>query len=192
MPLLRTSLVALAVGAAAVSTGVVATSATATPAPVSAVTASVPATDLTPGSPAGGSPAGGSPAAGSPAAGSPAAAGIRPGGRVRAWWTGLTDAQRQCLEDANLRRPVGPLDDAERATLRSQVEAAATACGVELPFARARAFWDGLSDTQRQCLDEAHVTRPLGPLSQADRHQLRQDLAAAATQCGVTLPTARS
>jgi hypothetical protein len=164
MPALRTSLVILAVGGAAVTTGVGATSATAAPTPVRAVAAAAPAGTAAP-------------------ADGPA---VR--GKVRAWWSGLTDTQQQCLEDAGIRRPVGPLDDAQRATLRSQVEKAAATCGVELPFARARAFWDGLSDTQQQCLKAADVTRPWGPLTKEQRQQVRKDLAAAASACGVTLP----
>ena len=164
MPVLRTSLVALAVGAAVVTTTVVTTTATAAPDPVAAVTA----------------------AAG--ADGSGTTPGPNAGGTARSWWRGLTDAQRQCLRDADIRRPVGPLDDAERATLRRSVEAAAGSCGVELPFARARAFWDGLTDAQQQCLRDADVTRPWGPLTRDQRQQLRQDLRAAAEACGVTPP----
>ncbi|MBM6399220.1 hypothetical protein [Phycicoccus sonneratiae] len=165
MPALRTSLVALAVGGAAVTTGIVATSATAAPAPVAAVDAvSVAATadDTTP------------------------QAKIHPG---RAWWKKLSDTQKQCLEDAKVSRPVGPLDDSERKALRDQVTAAAQKCGVELPFPKARAFWNDLSDTQKQCLDDAKVTRPWGPLSKEQRQSVRADLKAAAEKCGVELPT---
>lgn len=164
MPALRTSLVALAVGGAAVTTGVVATSATAAPAPVAAVdavSAGVTTDDAAP------------------------QAKVNPG---RAWWKKLSDTQKQCLTDAKVSRPVGPLDDAERQALREQVTAAAQKCGVELPFPKARAFWNDLSDTQKQCLDDAKVTRPWGPMSKEQRQALRADLKAAAEKCGVTLP----
>jgi Spy/CpxP family protein refolding chaperone len=164
MPALRTSLVALAVGGAAVTTGIVATSATAAPAPVAAVdavSAGVATDDAAP------------------------QARIQPG---RAWWKKLSDTQQQCLEDAKITRPVGPLDDAQRTALREQVTAAAGKCGVELPFPKARAFWNDLSDTQKQCLDDANVTRPWGKLTKEQRQAVRADLKAAAEKCGVTLP----
>ncbi len=161
MSALRTSLVALAVGGAAVTTGLVATNATA--APVAAVTAVAddPSSDT-------------------------ATAPVRHG--VRQWWKDLTETQRQCLRDAKITRPVGPLDDAERAALREQVSKAADACQVELPFPKARAFWNGLSDTQKQCLDDAKVTRPWGPLTKDQRRAVRSDLRAAAEKCGVEVP----
>ncbi len=164
MPALRTSLVALAVGGAAVATGVVATTAaSAAPAPVAAVDAvsAASADDAAP------------------------QARIHPG---RAWWKTLDDTQRRCLEDAKVSRPVGPLDDAEKAALREQVTAAAQKCGVELPFPKARAFWGSLSDTQKQCLDDAKVTRPWGPMTKEQRREVRADLRAAAEKCGVELP----
>ena len=162
MPVLRTSLITLAAGGAVVLTGLAATSAIAAPTPVAAVTAvSSDAPDGTDGV-------------------------ARQG--ARRWWKDLTDTQRQCLSDAKITRPVGRLDDAERATLRGQVTEATTACGVELPFPRARAFWDGLTDTQQQCLEDADVTRPWGPLTAEQRRQVRTDLRAAAETCGVTLP----
>lgn len=169
MSVIRTSLVALAVGTAVVTTTVAATTATAAPGPVAAVTAAAAGTD-----------------------GSGTTAGSVAGGTARAWWRGLTDAQQQCLRDADIRRPVGPLDDAERAALRRSVEAAAGSCGVELPFAKARAFWDGLTDAQQQCLRDADVTRPWGPMTRDQRQQLRDDLRAAAEACGVTVPRAAS
>ncbi len=107
---------------------------------------------------------------------------------IRQWWQDLSDEQQQCLQDADLRRPVGRLDDAERAAVRERVQAAADACGVELPFPRARAFRASLTDEQRQCLEDAGLTRPVGPMTTADRQELRQDLEAAAEGCGITLP----
>ncbi len=170
MPALRTSLVALAVGGATLTTGLVATSASAAPARVAAVAAADGST----------APADGSTA---PADGShPLRAGIRQ------WWQDLTDEQRQCLEDADLRRPVGPLDDAERATVREQVRSAADGCGVELPFPRAREVRNHLTDEQRACLQGAGLTRPVGPLTGDERRSLREDVRAAADECGVTLP----
>ncbi|QKE83335.1 hypothetical protein [Arthrobacter sp. NEB 688] len=164
MPALRTSLVALAVGGAAVATGVVATTATAAPAPVAAVDAV---------------------SAASTADDTAPQARIHPG---RGWWKKLDDTQRQCLEDAKVSRPVGPLDDAEKKALRDQVTAAAQTCGVELPFPKARAFWDDLSATQKQCLDDAKVSRPWGPMTKDQRREVRADLKAAAQTCGVELP----
>ncbi len=172
MPALRTALVTVAAGGAVVATGVVATTATAAPAPVAAVAA----------------------VQADPAdASSDSTAGDRPGRPgARQWWKGLTDAQQQCLKDADLTRPVGPLDDAERAALREQVTEAADACGVELPFATARAFWGNLTDEQQQCLKDADVTRPWGPMTREERQQVRADLRDAAEACGVELPERRS
>lgn len=163
MPALRTSLIALAVGGAAVTTGIVATSATAAPAPVAAVTAVADeaSTEAT-------------------------TTAVRHG--AKKWWKNLSDSQRECLQDAKITRPVGPLDDAQRKALREQVSKAAEACDVELPFPKARAFWNDLSDTQKQCLDDARVTRPWGPLTKEQRQAVRADLEAAAEKCGVTLP----
>ena len=48
---------------------------------------------------------------------------------------------------------------------------------------------DGLTDTQRTCLEDAAVTRPWGPLTKEQRQQVRADLRAAAEKCGVTVPT---
>ena len=107
---------------------------------------------------------------------------------ARGWWKKLTDEQRTCLQGAAITRPVGPLDDAERAALRAKVEAAAKKCEVTLPFAKARAFWNGLTDEQRQCLEDAAVTRPWGPLTKEQRQQVRGELRAAAQKCGVTVP----
>ncbi len=163
MPALRTSLIALAVGGAAVTTGIVATSATAAPAPVAAVTA----------------------VADEASTGATTTA-ARQG--ARKWWKGLSDTQRECLQAAKITRPVGPLDDAQRKALREQVSTAAEGCDVELPFPKARAFWNDLSDTQKQCLDDAKVTRPWGPLTKEQRQAVRADLKAAAEKCGVTLP----
>jgi hypothetical protein len=167
MTRLRTTLLALGAAAAVIGTGaVVATSAMATPAPVAAVEQL--GVDATPVS---------------------TAADAAPRAAARGWWKKLTDEQRQCLQDTKITRPVGPLDDAQRAALRAKVEAAAEKCDVTLPFAKARAFWDGLTAEQRQCLQDAAVTRPWGPLTQEQRQQVRADLRAAAQQCAITLPT---
>jgi hypothetical protein len=167
MSRLRTSLVVLAAGAAVVTAGVVvATSATAAPTPVAAVEQLAAPED----------------------GGAPVTDGMPAHARARGWWKRLTDDQRSCLKGAGITRVVGPLDDAERATLRAQVEAAATRCGVELPFAKARAFWNTLTDEQRACLEDAAVTRPWGPLTKEERQAVRSDLRAAAKACGVTVP----
>lgn len=172
MTRLRTTVIALAAGTAVIAGGaVVASSAMATPAPVAAVEQlGVDATPVT------------------------TAADASTDGRsarvaARGWWKRLTDEQRSCLQDARITRPVGPLDDAERAALRAKVESAAAACDVTLPFARARAFWDGLTDEQQACLEDAAVTRPWGPLTREQRQQVRSELRAAAQKCGVTMPT---
>lgn len=176
MPALRTTLVAVGIGAATLTTGaLVATSATAAPAPLAAVeqlAASDPATA----------------ADATDATGTASADGLART-RARGWWTGLTDTQRACLQDQRITRPVGRLDDAERAALRVKVEAAAKTCDVTLPFARARAFWDGLTDEQRTCLKDAGVNRPWGPLTREQRQAVRTDLEAAAETCDVSLPT---
>jgi len=169
---LRTTLIAVGAGTALLATGaVVASNATATPAPVAAVEQL--GVDPTPVSPA-----------------ADPARDVAPGrAGARGWWTKLTDEQRTCLEGAKITRPVGPLDDAERAALRAKVEAAAAECSVTPPFAKARAFWNGLTAEQRSCLQDAALTRPWGPLTKEQRQQLRADLKAAAATCGVTVPT---
>lgn len=175
MTALRTCLAVLALGGATATTGVVATSAFATPAPVAAVEAALAA------EPAGTSSETSGGATEDATSDAPARA-------ARGWWRGLTDSQQACLRTEVGTRPVGPLSDAERTALRETVRKAADACDVELPFARARAFWDGLTEAQRQCLRDADVQRPWGPLSKAERQAVRADVAAAAKECGVTLP----
>ena len=179
MSRLRTTLVALGVGTALVATGaVVASNALATPAPVAAVAAAEFGPD----------PMGARVGTAADTDRRRRHRRCHPRAAARGWWNKLTDAQRTCLKDAAITRPVGPLDDAERAALRAKVEAAATKCDVTLPFAKARAFWDGLTDEQRSCLQDAAVTRPWGPLTKEQRQQVRADLRAAAQKCGVTLP----
>ena len=181
MSRLRTTLVALGVGTALVATGaVVASNALATPAPVAAVAA---VTEFGP------DPMGARVGTVADTIGDATTDGATPRVAARGWWNKLTDAQRTCLRDAAITRPVGPLGDADRAALRGKVEAAAAKCDVTLPFAKARAFWDGLTDEQRSCLQDAAVTRPWGPLTKEQRQQVRADLRAAAQTCGVTLPT---
>jgi len=168
---LRTTLIAVGACTALLATGaVVASNATATPAPVAAVaqlgvdaTAVRTAADTT-------------------------ADGAAVRTAARGWWKQLTDAQRTCLQGEHVTRPVGPLDDAERAALRAKVEAAATKCSVTLPHPKARAFWNGLTDAQRQCLEDAAVNRPWGPLTKEQRQQVRAELRAAAQKCDITLP----
>lgn len=169
MPRLRTSLTVLALGGATLATGLVATSAGAAPAPVAAVEAAMPAV----------------PAADGASTGSASAT---PARAARGWWKDLTDTQQACLKKEVGTRPLGPLSDAERQALRARLAKAADACDVELPFARARAFWDGLTPEQQTCLRDADVQRPWGPLTDVERRTVRADLAAAAKECGVTLP----
>ena len=173
MPALRTTLIAVGIGAATLTTGaVVAASATAAPAPRAAV--ELLATTA-------------APAAATDTDGTASATTART--TARGWWSRLADSQRACLQDQGITRPVGPLDDAERAALRTKVESAAGTCDVTLPFAKARAFWSGLTDEQQACLEDAGVNRPWGPLTQEQRRAVRADLAAAARTCGVTPPT---
>lgn len=182
MTRLRTTLVAAGLGTALIATGaVVATNALATPGPVAAVA------EFGPDPMAAGTTAqtvAGSTTDATATTGTPA-----PRAAARGWWNKLTDEQRSCLQAAKITRPVGPLDDAERAALRAKVEAAASTCQVTLPFAKARAFWAGLTDEQRTCLKDAAVNRPWGPLTKEQRQQVRADLEAAAQKCGVTVPT---
>lgn len=182
MPTLRTTLVAVGIGAATLTTGaLVATSATAASAPLAAVEQlAVAGTTATADTATAAEP---TDATGTASADGPART------KARGWWKGLTDTQRSCLQDQEVTRPVGPLDDAERAALRVKVEAAAKTCDVTLPFAKARAFWDGLTDEQRTCVKDAGVNRPWGPLTKEQRQAVRADLEVAAKSCGVTLPT---
>ena len=46
----------------------------------------------------------------------------------------------------------------------------------------------GLTDEQRQCLEDAVVTRPWGPLTKEQRQQVRSELKAAAQKCDIALP----
>ncbi|MBK9474740.1 MAG: hypothetical protein IPL94_00490 [Tetrasphaera sp.] len=109
------------------------------------------------------------------------------------WFAGLNDTQRACMNKAKVERPLFPMTDAEKAALQVQVRAAATECGIPLPDGKrreqVRAFWEGLAQTQRDCLKAADLTRPLGPLSPAERADLKARVKAAADTCGVTLPS---
>lgn len=167
MPALRTTVLAAGLGIATLGAGaLVATSASAAPTPVVAVQRLA---------------ADGSATAGDTASDGP--------DRTSAlgWWKGLTDTQRSCLQEQDITRPVGRLDDAERTALRTKVEAAATTCDVALPFPKARALWDGLTTEQQDCIKDAGVNRPWGPLSKEQRQAVRADLTAAAQKCGVAL-----
>jgi hypothetical protein len=108
------------------------------------------------------------------------------------WFSRLTAEQKACLDKADLRRPVGPLTDAEREALQARLRATAQSCDIPVPTgerrAKLKAFWESLSQEQRTCLKEANLTRPLGPLDRDERQQLRTDLAAAAKACNVTFP----
>lgn len=108
------------------------------------------------------------------------------------WALRLSSEDRACLDKAGIRRPVGPLNDAQRTAVKAEVVTAANACGIHVPdgtrATKAKEFWDELTDAQRDCLRDANVTRPLGPLSKAERTQLRADVREAAKTCGVTRP----
>ena len=84
------------------------------------------------------------------------------------------------------------LVDAREEVDRIDELAAGERCGITVPTgerrAKVRAWWDGLSPDQQSCLKEADLTRPIGPLSKAERQKLRTDVAAAAKICTVTLP----
>jgi len=109
------------------------------------------------------------------------------------WWAGLSSDQQQCLAKAGLTRPAFPLTDAEKAAVQTAVRDAAQGCGITLPTgeraAALRTWWEGLTDAQRTCLKDADVTRPLGPLTAAERKAVREKVTAAATSCHATLPT---
>ncbi|MGC3995688.1 MAG: hypothetical protein QM779_16480 [Propionicimonas sp.] len=49
-------------------------------------------------------------------------------------------------------------------------------------------FYTALTDVQRTCLADAAVQRPAGRLTSAQRKELRTEVRAALTTCGVTLP----
>lgn len=172
MPALRTTVFAAGLGIATLGAGaLVATNATAAPAPLAAVEQLA--------------------AAGVAADSAPAAdtaSDATPRTKARGWWSGLTDEQRTCLQDQDISRPVGRLDDAERTALRAKVEAAAKTCDVTLPFPKARAFWDGLTTEQQDCIKDAGVNRPWGPLTKEQRKAVRTDVREAAEKCGVDLP----
>jgi mRNA-degrading endonuclease toxin of MazEF toxin-antitoxin module len=108
------------------------------------------------------------------------------------WFSRLTPDQRACLDKASITRPIGPLTKEERAKVQADLRAAAQGCGITVPTgerrARVKAWWDGLSPDQQSCLKQANLTRPIGPLSKAERQKLRSDVAAAAKGCNVTLP----
>jgi hypothetical protein len=179
MTRLRTTLLTVGAGAVVLATGavVVGSAATATPAAVAAVA------DFAP------DPLGASTGTVADTVAGATTDAVHSRAGTRRWWNQLSDAQRTCLRAERITRPVGPLDDSERAALRAKVEAAATRCDVQLPFARARTFWDTLTDEQRTCLEEAAVTRPWGPLTKEERQAVRADLRAAAQACGVTTPS---
>ena len=118
-------------------------------------------------------------------------AGPRGGRHGLRWWAGLTDEQQACLRDAGPTRSAWPLAADERDALREQMQQSATACGVELPDPADRPvlrFWQGLTDEQQQCLADADVTRPVGPLDRDEREQRRADVRDAMEACGVEPP----
>jgi|GEM_PF-3483588 len=108
------------------------------------------------------------------------------------WFARLDATQRACMDKASVSRPLGPLSDAEKATVQTQLRAAAEACGIKVPTgerrAKVQAWWNGLSPTQQACLKKANLTRPVGPLNADERKALRQQIVAAARTCDVTLP----
>ncbi|MFN8084267.1 MAG: hypothetical protein U0Q14_08555 [Dermatophilaceae bacterium] len=116
--------------------------------------------------------------------------GTGPGGQAGAARGGmlarLTPEQRSCLQAKGLTRPVGPLTLEQRRTLWASVKTAAESCNITLPKRAGR--WLELTDTQLSCMQKAGITRPLGPLTQAQRAELRSALKAAATSCGLPLP----
>ncbi len=108
------------------------------------------------------------------------------------WFSRLTPEQKACLDKVRVTRPLGPPTDAERTQVQADLRAAAQGCGIKVPTgerrAKVEAWWKALSTEQQACLKGANLTRPLGPLSDQERRQLRTDVATAAKGCNVTLP----
>lgn len=92
-----------------------------------------------------------------------------------------------------MTRPAFPLTDAEKAAIPDRGPRRRPRLRHHLPTgeraAALRTWWEGLTDAQRTCLKDADVTRPLGPLTAAERKAVREKVTAAATSCHVTLPT---
>lgn len=98
----------------------------------------------------------------------------------------LTDEQRQCLRDAGLTRPPADASDDERVAAREAFLAALEDCGIELPERRGP-FAD-LTDEQRQCLQDAGLTRPGADATAEERRAALEAFRAAAEGCGIELP----
>lgn len=50
-------------------------------------------------------------------------------------------------------------------------------------------WFDRLDATQRACMDKATISRPIGPLSDAEKNTVQAQLRAAADACGIKVPT---
>lgn len=98
----------------------------------------------------------------------------------------LTDEQRQCLRDADLTKPPADATDDERLAAREAFLAALDDCGIELPERRGP-FAD-LTDEQRQCLQDAGLTRPGADATAEERKAALEAFRTAAEGCGIDLP----
>ncbi len=120
--------------------------AVATPSPAPTATTAAPAT-VAPGVP-----------------GAAAADGSR---AIIAFYTLLTDEQRQCLADAGLQRPTGRLTADQQAQLRTAVDAAFSSCGIQVPerlesLNRLGFGYASLTPQQQRCLADTALTRSVG------------------------------
>lgn len=57
------------------------------------------------------------------------------------------------------------------------------------PPALGRGWYARLDPVQRACLDKATISRPIGPRTDAEKATRQEQVRAAATACGITLPT---
>lgn len=86
----------------------------------------------------------------------------------------LTDAQKKCLADHGITRPLRPLTKEKIEALK----AAAKACDIKLPNLGHR-----LTDVQKKCLQDHGITRPIRPLTKEKLEALK----AAAKACDIKL-----
>lgn len=108
-------------------------------------------------------------------------------GAVRGWVSHLTADQRSCLQQQNLTRPVGPQTLAQRQSVLKALVSAADTCGVTVP--PRVSFWAAVTPAQYSCFQQAGLTRPLlGTMTPEQRQQLRDQVKATASSCGMTLP----
>ena len=87
----------------------------------------------------------------------------------------LTPAQKQCLSDHGVTRPIRPLTKEKV----QQLKDAAAACDIKLPVRT-----HVLTAEQRQCMHQQGITRPIRPLTPEKVQKIKD----AATACHVQLP----